>query len=64
MFWLCFYNGFEKPEVEAAFSASFMLVEFAKQFIPSDRIENYTVFYAHDLGAVSLKIFLENEKEF
>lgn len=64
MFWLCFYNGFDKPEIEAAFSAPFMVVDHVKHFIPDDRIEFYTVFYAHDLGCVSLKNFLENQKEF
>lgn len=64
MYWLCFYNGAEKPEIECAFAFPFLLVDYVKHFIPADRVDCYTVFYAHDLGAVSLKNFLENEKEF
>lgn len=64
MFWLCFYNGFDKPEIECAFAFPFMLVEYVNKFITNDRLDCYTVFYADDTGAVSLKNFLENEKEF
>lgn len=59
-----FFNGFDKPEIECAFSAPSMVSEYVKHFITPDRYDFYTVYYAHDTGAVSLKNFLVNVKEF
>lgn len=65
MYWLCFYNGFDVPEVEAAFLSDFMLVEYAQHFIASDpsRTSCYFVFLPSKSAVIPLDKFLSTHKE-
>lgn len=68
MYWLVFYNGFDKPEVECAFSEPFMVKEYAEHFIfipnGDDRFSLYSVYLAHESTVLPLSKFLENVKEY
>lgn len=66
MYWLVFYNGVDKPDVECAFGYTFMVLEYVKKFIDSDCISSYTVFIAGSVQAVPLNKFIEDQskKEF
>lgn len=61
MYWLCFYNSAEKPEIECAFLCDFMVVEYAEKVLLSD-YHNYTVFTPHG-GVVYLNKFISDFKE-
>lgn len=61
MYWLCFYNPAEKPDIECAFSCAFMLVEYAERLL-GDRIYCYTVFTPNG-EVVYLNKFISDYKE-
>lgn len=63
MYWLCFYNSVDKPEVECAFSCAFMLVEYVESCSCfAERYSCYTVFTPNG-EVVYLNKFISDFKE-
>lgn len=61
MYWLCFYNSVDKPEIECAFICASMVIEYAEKFICA-RAPFYTVFTPQG-EVIYLNKFIADYKE-
>lgn len=63
MYWLCFYNSYDKPDIECAFSCAFMLVEHVENCPGYEgRYSCYTVFTPQG-EVIYLNKFISDYKE-